>query len=240
MRSRCRRSIMTMSTSFSPSRMSRATSTPKRSMPGGSSVRGRNHAHARAHRVEQSDIGARDPRVQRRRRRSPPAGRSSSPLSRRMVSASSSAWVGCSWLPSPALMTEQSTLRDSSSTAPGSWMAHDQHVGVHGVQGHRGVDQRLALAHRGGRTDMLMTSAPSRLPAISNEVRVRVEASKKQVDQGAAAQFGGLFSSACRFNSTYSSERSISTGNVGDWKVLDAPADAGVRGDKVEFGWRCH
>jgi hypothetical protein len=30
-------------------------------------------------------------------------------------------------------------------------------------------------------TDMLMTSPPSRLPATSNEVRVRVELSKKQL-----------------------------------------------------------
>ena len=40
------------------------------------------------------------------------------PLWRRMVSASSSACVGCSWLPSPALITEQSTFWDKSSTAP--------------------------------------------------------------------------------------------------------------------------
>src|SRR5882757_2352401 len=40
MRSRCSRSIMTMSAPLSPSRMSRATSTPMRSMPGGSSVEG--------------------------------------------------------------------------------------------------------------------------------------------------------------------------------------------------------
>ena len=40
------------------------------------------------------------------------------PLLRRMVSASSSAWVGCSCWPSPALITEQSTFCDSSSTEP--------------------------------------------------------------------------------------------------------------------------
>ena len=76
---------------------------------------------------------------------------SSRPLRRRIVSASSSAWVGCSWLPSPALMTAQSTFSDSSCTAPEFGMAHDQHVGVHRVQGHRGVDQRLALDHRADR-----------------------------------------------------------------------------------------
>ena len=37
-----------------------------------------------------------------------------------MVSASSSAWVGCSCAPSPALMTAQLTFSDSSLTAPES------------------------------------------------------------------------------------------------------------------------
>ncbi len=40
------------------------------------------------------------------------------PLRRRMVSASSSAWVGCSCAPSPALMTAQRTCRASKATAP--------------------------------------------------------------------------------------------------------------------------
>ena len=44
----------------------------------------------------------------------------SRPLRWRIVSASSRAWVGCSWLPSPALMTAQSTFSDSSCTAPDS------------------------------------------------------------------------------------------------------------------------
>ena len=44
--------------------------------------------------------------------------RSTRPLLRRMVSASSSAWVGCSCEPSPALITEQSTFLAKSSTAP--------------------------------------------------------------------------------------------------------------------------
>ena len=43
------------------------------------------------------------------------------PLALRMVSASKSACVGCSCAPSPALITEPSTLRASSSTAPEAW-----------------------------------------------------------------------------------------------------------------------
>jgi len=42
------------------------------------------------------------------------------PLRRRIVKASSNAWVGCSWLPSPALMTAQSSFSESSWTAPDS------------------------------------------------------------------------------------------------------------------------
>ncbi len=33
---------------------------------------------------------------------------------------------------------------------PGGVMAHHDEVGVHGIERHRGVDQRLALAHGGG------------------------------------------------------------------------------------------
>ena len=41
-------------------------------------------------------------------------------------------------------------------------------------------------------TAMLMTSAPSRLPATSNEVRVRVEFSKKQLISVRPRKVGGL------------------------------------------------
>ena len=40
---------------------------------------------------------------------------------------------------------------------------------------------------------MFITSAPSRLPASSNEAWVRVETLEEQVDLGAAAQRGALF-----------------------------------------------
>ena len=60
-------------------------------------------------------------------------------------------------------------------------VAHDQDVRLHGVERHRRVDQRLALLDRGGRDAMFMTSAPSRLPASSKELWVRVEASKNRL-----------------------------------------------------------
>jgi hypothetical protein len=50
-------------------------------------------------------------------------------------------------------------------------------------------------------TDMLITSPPSRLPATSNEVRVRVELSKNQLMIARPRKMLRFFS-ACRFNST--------------------------------------
>ena len=100
--------------------MSVNTFTPMRSMPGGSRVDGPIDPHPRAQRVEQDDVGPRHPRMQdvAADRHHRPGCR---PLLRRMVSASSSAWVGCSCAPSPALTTEQSTLRASRCTAPAAW-----------------------------------------------------------------------------------------------------------------------
>jgi len=67
-------------------------------------------------------------------------------------------------------------------------MADDQHVGVHRVQRHRRSIRVSPLTIELAGTDMLITSPPSRLPATSNEVRVRVELSKKAIDDRTAAQ----------------------------------------------------
>ena len=117
MRSRCSRSIITMSAPASPSRMSRVTSTPKRSMPAGSSVDGAT-TRTRAPSVLSRMMLERATRECRMSPQIATVRFSIAPLRRRMVSASSSAWVGCSCWPSPALITEQSTFCDSSSTAP--------------------------------------------------------------------------------------------------------------------------
>ncbi len=50
-------------------------------------------------------------------------------------------------------------------------------------------------------TAMLMTSAPSLLPATSNEVRVRVEFSKKQLISVRPRKVA-VFLSVCRLSST--------------------------------------
>ena len=117
MRSRCRRSIITMSAPASPSRMSRATSTPKRSMPGGSKVEGAT-TRTRAPMVLSSMMLERATRECRMSPQIATVRPSMRPLLRRMVAASSSACVGCSCEPSPALITEQSSLLASSATAP--------------------------------------------------------------------------------------------------------------------------
>ena len=117
MRSRCRRSIMTTSAPSTAFHMSVKTSAPSRSGAAGSSVDGA----AMRTRAPSALSTMMLERATRQCRMSPqmatvrPAMR---PLARRMVSASSSAWVGCWCAPSPALITEQSTFCASSSTAP--------------------------------------------------------------------------------------------------------------------------
>ena len=104
-----------------------------------------------------------------------------SPLARRIVSASSSACVGCSCWPSPALTTEQSTLRASRCTAP-AWLWRTTMMSgriafsVAAVSISVSPFFTLELA-----TAMFITSAPSRLPASSKEDCVRVEASKNRL-----------------------------------------------------------
>ena len=98
------------------------------------------------------------------------------PLRRRIVSASSSAWVGCSWLPSPALITEQSTFSESSCTAPDSGWRTTSTSGCIAFKVIAVSINVSPLRIEETATAMLMTSAPSRLPATSNEVRVRVVA----------------------------------------------------------------
>ena len=104
-----------------------------------------------------------------------------SPRRRRIVSASKSAWVGCSWLPSPALMTAQLTFSDNSLTAPLSgWRT----TRTSGCMAFSVIAVSISVSPfliAESATDMLMTSALSRLPASSNEVRVRVELSKNRL-----------------------------------------------------------
>ncbi len=101
------------------------------------------------------------------------------PRRRRIVSASSSAWVGCSWRPSPALSTGQSTLPAMSCTAPELWWRMtiaSARIAFSVIAVSISVSPFFTLDWA---ACMLTTSAPSRLPAISNESSVRVLFSKK-------------------------------------------------------------
>jgi hypothetical protein len=63
----------------------------------------------------------------------------------------------------------------------GLMVTHHDDVRTHGIQRRRRVDQGLALLTEEDATDMFITSAPSRLPAISKEACVRVEGSKNRL-----------------------------------------------------------
>ena len=67
----------------------------------------------------------------------------------RSASASSSACVGCSCCPSPALSTGQSDLAGDQPHRAAAAVADHDGIGAHGVERDRGVDQRFALLHAG-------------------------------------------------------------------------------------------
>ena len=67
-----------------------------------------------------------------------------------MVSASSSACVGCSCAAVAGIDDGAFDLLRKQRHGAGGMVADDEEVRPHGVQRHRGVDQRLALLHRGG------------------------------------------------------------------------------------------
>ncbi len=104
---------------------------------------------------------------------------SNPPLRRRMVSASSSACVGCWCQPSPAFSTGQSTLSAISATAPElAWRMTMTSAAM--ALSVMAVSMRVSpFFTLDWPACMLTTSAPSRLPAISNDSRVRVLFSKK-------------------------------------------------------------
>ena len=116
------------------------------------------------------------------------ASPSSRPLRRRMVSASSSAWVGCSCVPSPALITAASTFCASRFGAPDwSWRTTSRSQCIaFSVAG--GVQQRLALVHRGG-GDRHVDDVGAQ--PLAGELEAGAGAGavlEEQVDQGAPAQ----------------------------------------------------
>ena len=100
----------------------------------------------------------------------------------RSVSMSSSPCVGCSCLPSPALITLDSDPLAEELRRARRAVADHHHVDPHRLEVPRGVHQRLALGDATSPAAATFTvSALSRFSANSNEIRVRVEASKKRL-----------------------------------------------------------
>ena len=102
------------------------------------------------------------------------------PNLRLMVNASSSAWVGCSCAPSPALITLPRTQPASRCGAPEALclMTTASEPMASSVSA---VSLRLSpLATLEPLTAKLITSADSRLAAASKEIRVLVESSKNR------------------------------------------------------------
>ena len=81
------------------------------------------------------------PASARCRRRWRPRGPRRAPLCLRMVAQSSSAWVGCSWVPSPALITERIDVAGDERGRARGRVAHHDDVGAHRHQVARGVEQ---------------------------------------------------------------------------------------------------
>ena len=100
-----------------------------------------------------------------------------------MVKASSRAWVGCSWVPSPALTTAasiQPELPAGSGAPEAPWRMTTASTPM--------ASRVSAVSFRDSPletleplAEKLMTSAESRLAAASKEIRVRVESSKKRL-----------------------------------------------------------
>ena len=184
MRSVWRRSIITTSAPSSASSKLAKALAPIASIPAGINAGG---AHKRtsapkACRHNRFDLATRLCRMSPQiTTLSPVKSSARSPLSRkawRSASASSSAWVGCSCCPSPALSTGQSTLSAISPVAPlDPWRMTiaSARIALSVIAVSISVSPFFTLDVA---ACIFTTSAPSRLPAISKLSSVRVEFSK--------------------------------------------------------------
>ena len=156
-------------------------------MPTGSSVGGATRVTS-APRVRSSSALERatrlcstSPTIATRRPSRPPG--LDSPRCFHIVNASSSAWVGCSWVPSPALTTLDLTQPEWASRCGAPlepWRTTTASAPI--ASRVSAVSLRLSpLLRLEPLAEKLMTSALSRLAAASNEIRVRVESSKNRL-----------------------------------------------------------
>src|SRR5215831_15580354 len=170
---------MITSTSRTASSSRRATLTPSSSTPGGISVGG----PATVTLMPILRIPAMLERATRLWAMSPTIATESPsrwPRFSRIVIRSRSAWVGCSCIPSPAFTTEHRRVRASMWAAPDAACRITTQSGLIASM-LRAVSTSVSpLTTLEDDPDTLMTSAESHLPAISNEVRVRVEGSRNR------------------------------------------------------------
>ena len=131
------------------------------------------------------------------------------PLCLRIVYASSNACVGCSCAPSPALTTEAFECLAIWCGTPGQACRITMQSGDI-------ASRVLAVSTRVSpfetllsEPDMLITSAESRLPATSNEVLVRVDASKNRLITVFPRSFSTFFTGPRASSSNDSAESRI-------------------------------
>ena len=158
------------------------------------------------------------------------------PFSRRTVKQSSSAWVGCSWAPSPALMTgAPSTSAMRFGTPATAWRTTTASGSI--ASSVRAVSRMLSAFFRlelDG--EKLITSADSRLPAISKEARVRVDDSKNRFTMVRPRSVGTFFTSRSPISTMCSavsrmrsmSARSRSSMPSRSRPIIAPPSPAGV------------
>src|SRR5438309_2743443 len=180
MRSCWMRSIITASASRSASGRLRATSHPSFSTPAGISVVGP-ATRTRAPSLERQCTFDRATRLCAMSPTMEMVLPSRLPSFSRSVSASSSACVGCSCAPSPALITLARTARDTARGAPAAgWRTTSTSAPI--ASRLRTVSCKDSpLLTLEASFWKLSTSAPSACAATSKELRVRVDASKKSV-----------------------------------------------------------
>ena len=103
------------------------------------------------------------------------------PLCARMVEQSSNACVGCSWAPSPAFTTEALMCFATISAAP-AWPWRMTTMSGCMASRFAAVSSSVSpLTVDDVEPEMLTASADSRLAAISNDVRVRVDGSRNRL-----------------------------------------------------------
>ena len=149
--------------------------------------RGRDEPHPRAHAREQEDVGARHPRMQ-----DVAADRHDEARDAALVAADGQRVeqrLGRMLVRAVAGIDHRAVdlLRQKMHRAR-RVVAHDDDVGPHGVERHRGVDQRLALLHRGGRHRHVHHVGAE---PLAGELEGGLRAGRgleEEVDLGAAAQ----------------------------------------------------